>query len=207
MMIKLYSQNRAERILRSLDSDIEGICRTVHLPSAVLKAVLYKEITDIDVFDPLADAIVAFNWQRVHLLNHLPDLEGKQNKSGFFLKFDSSTGYGQIFARTAILAIRFATTHGIITTETLGLGMGQTFSPDSPADVFEIWKKLHRERSFNLACSSLNLLFAAWDMNGRITFENFSPDELKRTFTRYNANVRQITPYGEVTYQYYLKFK
>ena len=205
--MKLYSPNRAERILRSLDSDIEGICRMVHLPSAVLKAVLYKEITDIDFFDPLADAIVAFNWQRVHLLNHLPDLEGSQNKSSFFRKFDSSTGYGQIFARTAILAIRFATTHGIITTETLGLGKGQTFSPDSPADVFEIWKKLHRERSFNLACSALNLLFAAWEMNGRITFENFSPDELKRTFTRYNANVRQITPYGEVTYQYYLKYK
>ena len=207
MMIKLYSQNRAERILRSLDSDIEGICRTVHLPSAVIKAVLYKEITDIDVFDPLADAIVAFNWQRVHLLNHLPDLEGSQNKSSFFRKFDSSTGYGQIFARTAILAIRFATTHGIITPETLGLRKGQTFSPDSPANVFEIWKKLHCERSFNLACSALNLLFAAWEMNGRITFENFSPDELKGIFTRYNANVRQITPYGEVTYQYYLKYK
>ena len=92
-------------------------------------------------------------------------------------------------------------------TETLGLGKGQTFSPDSPADVCKIWMKLHRERSFNLACSALNLLFAAWEMNGRITFENFSPDELKRTFTRYNANVRQITPYGEVTYQYYLKYK
>ena len=205
--MKLYSPNRAEHILRSLDSEIEGICRMVHLPSAVIKAVLYKEITDIDFFDPLADAIVAFNWQRVHLLNHLPDLEGNQNKSSFFRKFDSSTGYGQIFARTAILAIRFATTHGIITPETLGLRKGQTFSPDSPADVFEIWKKLHRERSFNLACSALNLLFAALEMNGRITFENFSPDELKRTFTRYNANVRQITPYGEVTYQYYLKYK
>lgn len=206
MMIKLYSPNRAERILRSLDSDIEGICRMVHLPSAVLKAVLYKEITDIDFFDPLADAVVAFNWQRISLLNHLPDLEDNQNKSGFFRKFDSSTGYGQIFARTAILAIQFATTHGIITTETLGFRKGQTFSPDSPADVFEIWKKLHRDRSFNLACSALNLLFAAWDMNGRITFETFSPDELKRIFTRYNANVRQITPYGEVTYQYYLKY-
>ena len=205
--MKLYSPNRAERILRSLDSDIEGICRMVHLPSAVLKAVLYKEITDIDFFDPLADAVVAFNWQRISLLNHLPDLEDNQNKSGFFRKFDSSTGYGQIFARTAILAIQFATTHGIITTETLGLGKGQTFSPDSPADVFEIWKKLHRERSFNLACSALNLLFAAWEMNGRITFENFSPDELKLTFTRYNANVRQITLYGEITYQYYLKYK
>ena len=81
--MKLYSPNRAERILRSLDSEIERICRMVHLPSAVLKAVLYKEITDIDVFDPLADAVVAFNWQRVHLLNQLPDLEINQNKSGF----------------------------------------------------------------------------------------------------------------------------
>ena len=61
MMMKLYSPNRAERILRSLDSEIEGICRMVHLPSAVLKAVLYKEITDIDFFFLFSDAIVAFN--------------------------------------------------------------------------------------------------------------------------------------------------
>ena len=74
--MKLYSPNRAEHILRSLDSDIEGICRMVHLPSAVLKAVLYKEITDIDFFDPLADAIVAFNWQRVYASRTNPVFSG-----------------------------------------------------------------------------------------------------------------------------------
>ena len=206
-MMKLYPPKRTERILRSLDSEIERICRMVHLPPAVLKAVLYKEITDIDIFDPLADAVVALNWQRIQLLNQVPDLESTRQKSTFFRKFDSSTGYGQIFARTAILAIRFTTTHGIITTEILGLRKGRTLSPDSPADLREIWIKLHRELSFNLACAALNLLFAAWEMNGRIAFENFSPDELKRVFTRYNANVRQITPYGEITYQYYLKYK
>ena len=206
-MMKLYSPNRAERILRSLDDEIERICRTIHLPPAVLKAVLYKEITDIDLFDPLADAAVALNWWRVRLLNRMPVPESSRGKPGCFRKFDSSTGFGQIFARTAILAIKFAVSHGITTTESLGLGKDRTLSPDSPSDLQEIWTRLYRERDFNLICSALNLLYDGWEMTGRIVFESYNTEELKLTFTRYNANVRHITPYGEIAFQYYLKYR
>ena len=67
-MIKLYSPKRADHVLTSLDDEIAFICRTLHLPTAMLKAVLYKEITELDLFDPLADAAVALNLQRTRLL-------------------------------------------------------------------------------------------------------------------------------------------
>ena len=34
-------------------------------------------------------------------------------------------------------------------------------------------------------------------MNGHTDFARYTPEEIQRTFTRYNANVRYATPYGE----------
>ena len=205
-MIKLYSSKRTERIITNLDNDITLICRTLHLPTAALKAVLYKEITEIDLFDSLADVVVAINLQRTRLLQTLPESFSSRQKPLVYRKFDSSTGYGQIFARTAILAIRFASERGILSTAALGLEEGRVLSPDSPSDRAEIWRKLHNDRTFNLFCTALNLIYASWEMTGKTDFENFTPEETKLVFTRYNADVRHITLYGEITYRYYLHY-
>ena len=205
-MLKLYSPKRAERIITSLDDEITLICRTLHLPTAVLKAVLYKEITEIDAFDPLADTVVALNLQRTRLLQTLPEPQNSRQKPSVLQKYDSSTGYGQIFARTAILAIRFAAEREILPTAALGLGEHRVLSPDSPSDRAEIWRKLHNDQTFNLICTALNLIYAAWEMTGKTNFENLTPEEIKLVFTRYNADVRQITLYGEITYRYYMHY-
>ena len=44
-------------------------------------------------------------------------------------------------------------------------------------------------------------------MNGRSDVLSFSPEEIKRTFTRYNADVRSITQYGEKTFEYEREFQ
>ena len=205
-MIKLYSPKRADHILTSLDDEIAFICRTLHLPTAMLKAVLYKEITELDLFDPLADAAVALNLQRTRLLQAFPEPHNGRRKPSVLRKFDSSTGYGQIFARTAILAILFAAEKGILSSEALGLGKGRVLSPDSPSDRAEIWRKLHSDHTFNLICTALNLIYAAWEMTGKTDFETLTPEEIKLVFTRYNADVRHVTLYGEITYRYYLHY-
>ena len=202
-MIKLYSPKRAERILTALDDEITFICRILHLPTAALKAVLYKEITDIDLFDPLSDAVVALNLQRIRLLQAFPEPHNNRQKPSVLRKFDSSTGYGQIFAHTAILAIRFAAERGILSTEALGLEKDRVLSADSLSDRAEIWRKLHSDHTFNLICTALNLIYASWEMTGKTDFESLTPEEIKLVFTRYNADVRHITLYGEITYRYY----
>ena len=92
-MIHLYSEAQALQMLERCDSDIVRICAECGLPPACLKAVLMMELTRMDILDPLADTVVAVNWLGAPLLRSAPD-------SGNPLqKFDSSTGYGQIFSR------------------------------------------------------------------------------------------------------------
>ena len=44
------------------------------------------------------------------------------------------------------------------------------------------------------------------NLKGRsfLTLLDFSPEEMKKVFSRYNANTRKITAYGEEVYNYYL---
>ena len=69
-----------------------------------------------------------------------------------------------------------------------------------------MWRLLHHDAHANIEIATLNLLAAADEMVGRLDFETFSPEELKLVFTRYNADVKDITPYGERAYEYYLAF-
>ena len=206
-MIKIYSPQKIEQILSSLEPEINDICSRYKLPPAFLKAILTREMKEIDFLDLIADTAVFCNWQRAKLTRVFPDLSGKESTRGDLLrKYDSSTGYGQICARTAIQAIRFAIERGLTTTEALGLGKDRSLSVDSPADRWEVWSRLHKEVAFNLTCSALNVILSAWEMTGKTDFTLFTPEDIKLTFTRYNADVRQITPYGEEAYQSYLHY-
>ena len=55
-------------------------------------------------------------------------------------------------------------------------------------------------------CIRYSVPNAAEEMTGRIDFASFSERELKLVFTRYNADVKYITSYGEQAYAYYLGF-
>lgn len=69
-----------------------------------------------------------------------------------------------------------------------------------------IWTRLNTDTKFNLELAALNLLAAAEEMTGRIDFGGYSADELKLVLTRYNADVKHITAYGEAAYQHYLRY-
>ncbi len=210
-MFRLYSEKKAEAILGGLEEtlrEIAGICR---LPKACLRAVLFREITHIDILDIPADAAVRFYWFRRGLretlcrLGLLKDPTPRLNR-GVFGKKDSSTGYAQIFARVAIEAVNFACDRGVVTYAALGLPE-RRHSPARPEDLRYMWRRLVRDRRFNLTAGALNLLSAAEEMTGRTDFDSFSPEELQLVFTRYNADTRQITAYGRDVYQRYLRYR
>jgi len=54
--------------------------------------------------------------------------------------------------------------------------------------------------------ATLNLLVAADEVVGHTDFGSFSDDEIKLVLTRYNANVRHITAYGEEAFEHYKRF-
>ena len=197
-MIHLYSEQSAMQELRRFDGEIGRICRECGLPPAYLKAVLMMELTRMDILDPLADTLVAVNWAGAPLLRPSPDSGNPLHK------LDSSTGHGQIFSRVAILAINFARERGITTQALSDLKEG--LDPTDPEDLRLVWRRLNRDTVFNLSCAALNLLRCAWQMTGRIDFDSYSPQETKLIFTRYNADVKSVTAYGEEAYSWYLRF-
>ena len=189
-MLKLYSPKAAERIIRRQKETIDDIAARYAVPAPFIQALLYTELIRIDVFDPLADLLVRMNHG---------------NGTALLNKRDSSTGYGQIFGFVAVNAVNFAVERGLERSADIGLPDRQ-LDPDNPADVFLVWNHLNREPEFNIALSTLNLISAAEEITGRIDFSSYSPDEIRRIYTRYNGTVPHITPYGEEAYSHYLRY-
>ncbi|GEM_PF-1179453 len=210
-MLKLYSEKKTEKILREYSPWIETLAERYGIPAACMKAVLRKEIAEIDLFDPLADLLVWFHWLRCDLRRRLYRLglvkrEEPRLRRGIFGKKDSSTGYGQIFAFVAINAANYALDRGLEGEEALGLTPGERPSPDSLRDRERMWRRLLRDKKYNIRMSTLNLISAGEEMNGHTDFDRYTAEEFRHMFTRYNANSRAITPYGEEVYRYFRQY-
>ena len=122
------------------------------------------------------------------------------------MKKDSSTGYGQIFGWVALNAANYALDHGLATYESLGIKSDHRLDPSQSKDVRQIWRMLHRNPYANIELATLNIVAAADEVLGRTDFENFSENDMKLVFSRYNANVSRITSYGERAFQLYRRF-
>ena len=184
-MFNLYSGKKTEQILKKYDAWIGSVAEKYHMPPALIKAMLYQEMTQIDWMDILADLCV-----RMRL----------------FHKTDSSTGYGQIFGYVGLRAVNFAVDEGLATYESLGIRCDHRLSEENPKDVRLVWNILHDQEKANIEISALNLLSCAKEKTGRIDFSSYSEQEVKQIFTRYNAQTDHITPYGEQAYQRYLTY-
>ena len=205
-MLKMYSPKKAQKIIRRSMGTIRSLSDQYELPCACLQAILYQEITQMDFGDFLADLAVRFYWARYRLRRRLRKKEAPR-AGGVLHKKDSSTGYAQIFAYVGIRAVRFGLQKNLVTCEALGLPADHPLRPENPDDLCLIWHRLHRDPDFNLHLAALNLLSAAEEMTGRIDFPSYTPEELQLIFTRYNANARHITPYGETVYGHYLAYQ
>ena len=207
-MKKLYSERQAERMVAGCGDWIHDLSRRYPIPEAVIKAIVYKELTEIDLLDIAADLAVMGYWLRYDLRGRLgfPD-PAPALRFGPFGKRDSSTGYAQIFAYVGINAINFALDRGLCDSAALKLPAGPRLSPERPEDLRGIWTRLHRDTAFNLELATLNLLSAAEEMTGQIAFDDYTPEELKLVLTRYNADVKHITAYGEAAYGHYLRYR
>ena len=184
-MLKLYSPERAEKIIEEDSSWIREVAERYHIPPAVIKAVLYNELIRIDILDPGVDLAV-----------RLKALSRK----------DSSTGHMQIFGAVGVKAINFACDRGLASYESLGFDPSRRLDPKNPEDVRTVWMKLHTDPKANIEIAALNLLSCAEEMTGRIDFSGYSDEEMKHVFSRYNANVKHITPYGEEAFSNYQRY-
>ena len=191
-MLKLYRPAAAERIIRAHTDVIDAVAGRYDLPAPFIRALLYTELVRIDLLDPAADLLVRLNGFR-------------KGGRGPLRRRDSSTGYGQIFGFVAINAANFAVERGLTSYAALGLPE-RRLDPANDADLKLVWTRLNREPAFNIEMSALNLICAAEEVTGRIDFTGYSPEEIRRVYTRYNGTSQRITPYGEEAYRHYLRY-
>ena len=184
-MMRLISPKRALEILERYDGWIGTVSGRYGVPAALIKAMLYQEMTHIDALDPVADLAV--------------QLAPRYSR-------DSSTGYAQIFGRVGLVAVNFAVDRGLTTYDALGLQLGHRLDPDDKRDVHKVWLKLHGDPKANIEIATLNLLVCAEEMTGRTDFGSFSDEELKLVLSRYNADVKHVTAYGEQAFEHYMRF-
>lgn len=200
------------RLLDRYSPQISALAARYPIPEEYIRAVVFKEMTELNVLDLAADAAVSLYWKRRELrarlfAAHLAKTPEPVLRGGLLGKKDSSVGWAQIYAFVAIDALNFALGRGLCDNETLGLPAGRRFERGSDDDLCFIWRRLRRDRAFNLEMCALNLLAAAEEMTGRIDFDGYAPQELKLVLTRYNGRLDHVTPYGEETYGYCISFK
>ena len=210
-MLRLYSGKRTARILARYAGWIAELSRRFGLPEAWIKAVLRREIEEIDLLDLAADALVRLYWLRWRLRRllcrlHLCRRAEPRPRRGPLGKRDSSTGYAQIFAAVAIDAANYALERGLEDAAGLGLPEGRRPDRERSEDLCAMWRRLARDPRFNIRMGALNMLAAAEEMNGHTDIARYGPEELQRAFTRYNAKVDRITDYGRRVYAYYLDY-
>ena len=201
-MIRLYSRRRAEQAIERETPFIRETAKKYGVPVSWIKGILLKEMTELNLMDLLADLAVRFYYFRYHLFGCEP-----KSKGAFLGKNDSSTGWGQIYAFCAIDSLNFAADRGIARYEDFGLNPDRRLDKARPDDRWLIWKRLHGDRHFNIEMCALTLRSCAEERTGKQASPDFSPEEIKQTFTRYNGNVPHITRYAEQAYQFYQEYQ
>ena len=186
MLMKLIGPKKTERILTRYNAWIHAVSERYGVPASAIKAILYQEMTIINLMDVAADLVVQTN---------------------LFRKKDSSTGYAQIFGYVGVNALNFAVDRKLATYDSVGIACTHRLDPHNPKDVRLMWKKLRSNPKINIEIATMNLLAAADEVVGRTDFHTFSADELKLVLTRYNANTRHITPYGERAFAKYEEYE
>ena len=197
-MFELYSRASAEEAIGRETDCILAAAKKCGVPASWIRGILLKEMTELNAMDLLADLAVRFYYFRYRLYGRLPGTKGR-----ILGKSDSSTGWGQIYAFCAIDSLNYATDRRIARYEDFGLNPGHRLIRNSPDDRWMIWKRLNKDRHFNIEMCALTLRSCAEERTGRQAAPDFSPEEIKQTFTRYNGTVPQINAYAEKAYQYY----
>jgi len=180
-----------EKVL-SLDAYIESASKKYNVDKAMIQAILYREIRCYGLDDPISDTLVIEGYA------YKQQLEVFQNSSSFMTppptppigyRLDSSTGVGQIFAKTAIPAYN------------LQYGTNYTIENWKTRQMF--WNKLQDEK-FNVEMVAMVLKLVAHEHGYDI--DELSDEQRKLVFKGYNGTGDKATAYGITVQDYYELF-
>ena len=206
------STNDSIDTILNYDEHILTVAERHGLDPALIQAVLLRELRWVNPTDDIADAGVrnAHIWQ-----NHMDDWNARPlwqqalappMRPPMNMREDSSTGLGQIFARTAINAMNWYHHDRLDISDRQG--DSPPFDFNDRHQRFDVWNRLQTDNEFNIDMVGMVL-------HHKIASERelgFDPattcsDEIRAILARYNGFGSDAEQYGDETYQYFRRFQ
>ncbi|EWC61824.1 putative peptidoglycan binding domain protein [Actinokineospora spheciospongiae] len=180
--LTLNSTTEAVDVVLALDWLITRLARSYRMRKALIQCPLLWEYRAYNVGDPAADALV------------------RQYHEGTGVgPADSSTGLGQVFARTAITATNHCVRQGVIG--------GQLRNPDADADLWEVWQKLNGDPVYNVGVIPAVHVWGAADIGVARPNPLTNEDDSRRIMARYNGTANSSVGYGVAMVDLYRIFE
>jgi hypothetical protein len=189
-------------IVLKYDDTISKVSKELGVPKAMIQAILFKELRMQDARDTLADGYVMEYYRFNHAVEDYDELPIWQKifidppKSTLPMREDSSTGLGQIFAKTAINSYNVAIQRGDIS--------GQKIDYNDWHQREKVWDALRTDDKKNIFYATLVLKNEA--ANLKIDLSKASNTQIQSTLARYNGTGSAAAEYGKETLQYYNLF-
>ncbi len=187
-------------IIYDYDNVITELSNKYMIPKAAIQAVLLRELKCFWVQDDFADSFVLSYYAYQYQVEYYNNLELWQQMLIQYPEYpimsreDSSTGYGQIFASTAINANNWAIEEGIIS--------GDKYDYDDWHQREEIWNKLRTDNTYNISMIPLVLMHGAYKKGFDRNYYNYTVEQIKKMLAVYNGD----DSYGETVYHSYVIF-
>ena len=198
-----YDDALAIKKVLELDSYIEEASNKYNVDKAMIQAILYREIMCYGLDDPISDMQVrqtyAYEHEKEEYDKWVSSLDPKNYwkqpikeppKAPLKYRIDSSTGVGQIFAKTAIPAYN------------LQNGTNYTIENWKNRELF--WNKLQDEK-YNVEMVAMVLKYISHE-RGYNDINNLSDEQRKLVFKAYNGSGDEATAYGVTVQDYYEVF-
>ena len=193
-----YSTQDCLDILYKYDELITDISNKYLIPKASIQTILLRELRCYDVLDDIADSFVVQQFAYWYLVDVYRESEWYQQLIMGYpsmpipYKEDSSVGYGQIFARTAINALNWYN--------------NSTYDYNDWHTREYIWNKLRNDNDFNIEMVALILIWGANEKGLNNDYWKYTEREIKQMLSRYNGVNSDAIQYGEETYNCYTIF-
>ena len=200
-----YSTKECLDIIYEYDGLITELSNKYLLPKAAIQTVLLRELCCYDIRDDIADGFVMNQYSYLYLVELYYDsdllyqlLVGYPDVPIPYIE-DSSVGYGQIFAKTAIKAYNWAVEKDIV--------YGTVINYDNWKERKEVWINLKDDNSYNISMIALVLIHSAYDEGLHDAYWKYTEGELKTMLSRYNGFGDEAIEYGNDTYNCYKIFE
>lgn len=179
-----YTNETALEAVLYYDATIEAAAEKYGIDKAMLQSVLFQELRFYGMEDPVADLYVLSSYR----YGHQQEEHGKPQNMAF-CRLDSSTGMGQVFAKTAIKAHNWK--------------YDTTYNLNDWKDLELFWMYLQEDEQ-NIDTVALVL---AYTMNEQEVSGKLSLAETEAVMARYNGTGVWAAKYGQVTIQYFQAFE